>query len=480
MTPTVVHFAPLDWAVVGAFVAALCTLGFSARLRQTTMLQFLAAGRTLTLPVFVATLVSTWYGGILGVGESAVTYGLGTWLLFGVPYYVFALIYALYFAGRVRTGDQLSLPERLEARWGRGVGLVGAVLVLLLAVPAAQVYMLGVLIQCFTGWSVLPSLLVGAVVVTAFLLKGGLLADARVGILAFALMFVGFIVIDVYAVVHHPIAQVMPALRAGNLLQFNGGVGWIGVFSFFVLGAWTLVDPAFHQRVTSSASPQVGRRGVFVSILFWMLFDVLSLVAGLYAIGLLAKLPADPVALYPAFGDAILPPGLKGLFFVGMAGTITSALAGYTLVSGATVGREIAARIFREEDDGRITSWSRAGLFVGSSVAVVVALQVHSVVDIWYGYSGAIVGALLLPISFAYLGRAASKITPLAVALSMAASFLVAAAWMRQAMRTGNPSMNVSWYRQTFSLGTLIPALAVSGAILGVAALVQRPLAGDG
>ena len=480
MTPTVVHFAPGDWAVLGLFIAAVLTLGFSARLRQSTMLQFLAAGRTLTLPVFVATLVSTWYGGILGAGEAAATYGLGTWLLLGVPYYVFALIYALYFAGRVRTNDQLSLPERLELRWGPGVGLVGAGLVLLLAVPAAQVYMLGVLIQCFTGWAVLPSLLVGALVVTGFLLKGGLLADARVGMLAFVLMYVGFFAIDAYAVAHHPVAEIMPALRAHKLLQVTGGVGWIGVISFFMLGAWTLVDPAFHQRVTSSASPEVGRRGVLISILFWMLFDVLSLVAGLYAIALLTTPPSDPVALYPAFGDAILPAGLKGLFFVGMAGTITSALAGYTLVSGATVGREIMARLRRESNEARITAWSRGGLFVGAAVAVVVALQVHSVVEIWYGYSGAIVGALLLPVCFAYLGRPMKRISPIAASLSMAVSFLVAAGWMFEAMRTGNRDMNVFWLRQTFSLGTLIPALAVSGAILGTAALVQRPAAGEG
>ncbi|HLK15223.1 MAG TPA: hypothetical protein VKT78_10490 [Fimbriimonadaceae bacterium] len=479
MTPVTVHFALLDWIVFGLFVAALLSLGLSARLRETTILQFLAAGRTLTLPVFVATLVSTWYGGILGAGEATATYGIGTWLLLGVPYYVFALVYAQFFAGRVRENDQLSLPERLELRWGRSSGLVGAGLVLLLAVPAAQVYMLAVLIQCFTGWEPLPSLLVGALAVTAFLLKGGLLADARVGLLAFVLMYVGFIALDVYAASHHPFATILPSLRTQKLLNPSGGIGGIGVLTFFLLGAWTLVDPAFHQRVTSSASPKVGRRGVLISILFWMLFDFLSLVAGLYAMGLLAKPPADLVALYPAFGEAILPTGLKGLFIVGMAGTITSALAGYTLVSGATFGREIVARLRGDADERSITAWSRAGLFVGAAVAVVVALQVHSVVEIWYGYSGAIVGALLIPVSLAYLGKTRGRLSPGVVNASMLLSFGVAAAWMIDAIRTDNPSMNVLWFKQTFSLGTLIPALAISGAILGVAALVQRPAVGE-
>ncbi|MCA9785382.1 MAG: hypothetical protein KC488_02410, partial [Candidatus Cloacimonetes bacterium] len=56
--------------------------------------QFLSAGRRITLPVFVATLVCTWYGGILGVGEFTWTWGLVNWLALGVFYYVFALLYA--------------------------------------------------------------------------------------------------------------------------------------------------------------------------------------------------------------------------------------------------------------------------------------------------------------------------------------------------------------------------------------------------
>lgn len=474
-----VHFAALDWLVVGLFLAGVLALGFSARLRQNSILQFLAAGRALTLPMFVATLVSTWYGGILGVGESISTYGVGSWLLLGLPYYVFALIYALYFARRVRAEDQLSLPERLALKWGKGAGLVGAGLVLLLAVPAAQVYMLGVLIQVFTGWTMLPCLILGGVTVAAFLLKGGLLADVRVGMLGFVLMYVGFIAIDLYCLASHPVGTIIPTLRQQDHLKFDGGIGPVGVFSFFILGAWTLVDPGFHQRVTSSASPEVGRKGVLISILFWMLFDLLSMTAGLYAVALLPKLPDDLVAIFPIFGDQILPPGLKGLFFIGMAGTIVSALAGYTLVSGATVGREIIARLKPEMTDAGATAWSRVGLFVGCAIAIVVALSVHSVVDIWYSYSGAIVGALLIPISVAYLVKGRVGIGPVAVWTSMAASFLAAILWMAQGLRTENPYLNVHWLGETFSLGTLAPALAVSGIILGVAALLKRRTAGD-
>ena len=92
-----VKLAPADFVVLGAFFAVLLTLGFSARIKENTSLQLVAAGRKLTLPLFLATLVTTWYGGVLGTwpvqnhGEPAVlfcfiylfmaAYGGGAWSL---------------------------------------------------------------------------------------------------------------------------------------------------------------------------------------------------------------------------------------------------------------------------------------------------------------------------------------------------------------------------------------------------------------
>ena len=69
-----------------------------ARRPASGAVDYLVAGRRLTLPAFVATLVSTWYGGILGVGEYAWRHGLSNWLVFGVPYYLYAAVFAFLLA----------------------------------------------------------------------------------------------------------------------------------------------------------------------------------------------------------------------------------------------------------------------------------------------------------------------------------------------------------------------------------------------
>lgn len=474
----------LDLFVVGLFVIGLAALGFSARLRENSVLQYLAAGRNLSLPAFVATLVSTWYGGILGIGESVFAFGLGTWILMGLPYYVFGIAYALWLASSVREADQISIPERFEARFGRVPALVGAVLLFLLAAPAAHVLMLGVLVNATTGLPIAPAVLVAVVIGTLFLWKGGLLADVRVAILAFVMMYVGFAVIAIYSLANSPPAQAFADLRSTPLWTWDGGQGPLFVLSFFILGAWTLVDPGFHQRVASAASPAIGRRGVLISVGFWMLFDLLSITAGLYAVVILPDSLAsanslDRLAAFPRLGMEVLPPGLRALFFCGMLGTIVSALVGYGLISGATLGREIFSRIRGEANEVHIQRWSKLGIAVSFALAVIVGLSLQSVVTLWYAWAGAVVGAMLIPLLASYTAHGLAHVSGSTIAWVTAIAAAVSLGWMVYGQRTGNPYLSVQLGNETLSVGTLLPGLAISAIGLGgahfLAIIRKRP-----
>jgi len=469
----VLNLGPLDAFVLLAFLAAILCLGFSAKLRDNTLLQYLAAGRNLSMPAFVATLVSTWYGGVLAVGDGIKEFGFGVILLLGVPYYVFALMYALFFAERVRGSEQISIPEKLSQRWGKATGLVGAGLVFMLAVPAAHVLMLGTMLHLFTGWGLNVSTVIATVVGTLFLYKGGLLADVRAGMLAFAMMYIGFFVIAGWCLTHYPPSHVIAHLDP-SLKHLDGGQGWLGFLSFFILGSWTLVDPGFHQRVASARSPAVGKKGLYVCVAFWALFDILSTITGLYAVSILSP-SLSGLEFFPRLGNQILPPGLKAIFLCGLTGTILSAMVGYTLVSGATFGREFVARLKPGLPDAQIKLYTRTGFAVACFFAIVIAFQVQNVVvDLWYAYAGVVVGALLLPVSAAYLAKFKLKSASGWITASMIGAFITSFAWLLWCKRTQNDEYMVSIAGHKFGLGTIIPGLIVSAIVLGLGEAAGR------
>ncbi len=472
------HLAPIDFVVIAIFIVAILALGFSAKLRDNSVLSYLVAGRNLSLPAFVATLVSTWYGGILAIGDSVKAYGVGTILLSGIPYYFFALVYSIYFAKRVRGADQISIPERLELRYGRKVALLGAVFLFMLAVPSAHVLMLGTMVHLFTGWTLRVSIIVATLGGSLFLYKGGLLADVRAGLLAFVMMYVGFFVIVIWCVTHYPPSQMLAKVDP-TLLRFDGGQNFFTVASFFILGAWTLVDPGFHQRVSSAANPDLSRKGVNISIGFWMLCDLLSTATGLYALVMLSP-KAGGLTYFPELGDKVLPPGLKAIFLCGLTGTVLSATVGYTLVSGATFGREIVARLRPTLDGSGVKLWTRVGFFVASSVAITILLlllrngDINVVVDIWYDYGGILVGALLLPVCMAFLPQNRVRLGSQWVVSSMALAFIVSFSSWIDGKRTNSGYLEVYLAGQKFSLGTLVPGLLVSATVLGLGEVVGR------
>ncbi|MDP7036359.1 MAG: sodium:solute symporter family protein, partial [Candidatus Marinimicrobia bacterium] len=92
----------LDWLAIGIYVALLLSLGFYKSPKKDNDKDFILAGRKLSLPGLVATLVATWYGGILGVGENTYNYGIQTWFIFALPYYVFGLLFAFFLAPKIR------------------------------------------------------------------------------------------------------------------------------------------------------------------------------------------------------------------------------------------------------------------------------------------------------------------------------------------------------------------------------------------
>ena len=73
----------IDILVLTLYVGFLILIGlFRHNQSSNSPEEYILAGRSLSLPAFTATLVTTWYGGILGIGENTFLYGIQTWFIF--------------------------------------------------------------------------------------------------------------------------------------------------------------------------------------------------------------------------------------------------------------------------------------------------------------------------------------------------------------------------------------------------------------
>ncbi|MDZ7821516.1 MAG: hypothetical protein U5N26_06730 [Candidatus Marinimicrobia bacterium] len=81
-----ISLTSFDIVIISLYFFMLILIGFIRRKKDGKAEDFLLSGRRLTLPLFVMTLVSTWYGGILGIGEFTYLHGLSNWFVMGFPH----------------------------------------------------------------------------------------------------------------------------------------------------------------------------------------------------------------------------------------------------------------------------------------------------------------------------------------------------------------------------------------------------------
>jgi SSS family solute:Na+ symporter len=448
----------IDYALILVYLIAQLTVGFIRRLgKDSPAAEVILGGRMLTLPAFVASLVSTWYGGILGVSEYSYNYGLSNWLVFGVPYYLAAFLFAVFLARKARQSESLTIPDRLASAYGDKTAAAGGIVIFLMTVPAAYVLMLGSLAEQLFGWPYWTGVVLGTLLSGVYLYMGGFRSVVRTDILQFVLMFLGFAVLVIVLVTQYGgLSFIQERVPETHLTWHGGRSGWY-IAVWYVIALATLVEPAFFQRCYAAKSERVARNGIFISIICWAVFDFMTTSCGLYARALLPDL-ADPVAAYPLLAAKVLPAGLFGLFLLGVLATVMSTVDSYAFIAASTFGNDILRRLGLIGED-KVTRFTQLGLVITMALAIILALFFRSVVEIWYVFGSVGTPALLVPVFTAFVGK--RRLPPNWALTSVILSGGVALVWWTSQYLS--PATEF-W----LNLQPIFPGLAVSLVIFGL------------
>lgn len=395
-------FTLIDWSLIATYFLFLIWLSWKKGWHSDSEEEFLLSGRKVTLPAFVATLVSTWYGGILGIGEWSYQFGISQWLILGAPFYLFSAFFAIFLAGKIRMNKALTIPEAIADRYGEKAGRLSALPIFVLVSPAPYILMLGLLFQYLSGGEA-PFLLYASLVAlfsVLYITIGGFGAVIRTDMLQVILMFGGFILLLFFAAGEFGGFGTLLSSVSETHLDITGGNSWQYILVWFFIALWTFVDPSFHQRSAAAESPETARNGIFISIGFWIFFDFLTCFAGLYAFAILGGGLENPVLAYPILADHILPVGIKGLFFVSLLAIIMSTLDSYLFISGQTLGRDYLRAYFPAVDPTLLT---RAGILLSALLGILLIIIYPSVIDLWYVIGSVFIPGMLIPVLGIYL-----------------------------------------------------------------------------
>lgn len=388
-----ISFSYLDYLTLGLFFSALLAIGFLyGRKSKDNIEDYYLSSRQIGLALFVMTNVATWYGGILGIGEFVYRYGLLSWTTQGLPYYIFAALFAFLFAKKVRESNALTLPDKVEQAIGKKTAALSSLLIFVLTTPAPYLLMTAYLLQLIFQIDFFTALIIAAVLSSVYIIKGGYRADVYTDVFLFLIMFLGFGIGAFVAINNFGGMNFLKTYLPENHLRFDGGQSPFFIIVWFFIALWTFVDPGFYQRTASVKSSKIAVYGILISIIFWFLFDFLTTTFGLYSKAVLVNLD-NPVLSFPIFADRILSSGLKGIFFAALFATIISTLNSFLILSGAALGKDFASRVFIKESLSENSSTLAVyGVIISLLFSIGFCLAAKSVVEMWY-----LIGSLCVP-----------------------------------------------------------------------------------
>ncbi|MGQ9644675.1 MAG: sodium:solute symporter family protein, partial [Ignavibacterium sp.] len=377
--------------VILILFSLILSIGFisSGKIKDTT--DYLLAGRNLNLFLFVLVTVSTWYGGILGVGEFTYRYGLLSWFTQGFPYYFFAFLFAIFFAKKIRQASLFTIPDKLYEVYGKKVSLLSAVIVFILVSPAPYLLMTATLMKEIFQIDFLLALIISFILSGSYLIRGGFRSNVYVDAFQFFVMFIGFILAVVICFNSFGGMEFLSEKLPESHLKFTGNASVTFIIVWFLIALWTFADPGFHQRAYAAKNGNVAKWGIIISIFFWALFDFLTTTTGLFARAVFTNLE-QPIMAFPFLAEKIFSPGLKGIFYAGMFATIISTLNSFLFLSATTIGRDFFYRIKPDVSDEKLKSFTSLGIILAGIISIMISYFIPSVVEIWYT-----IGSLFIP-----------------------------------------------------------------------------------
>ncbi|WKD61431.1 Sodium/glucose cotransporter [Corynebacterium ciconiae DSM 44920] len=170
----------VDYAIVALYFVFVLGIGWAARSRVSSSIDFFLSGRSLPAWVTGLAFISANLGAVEIVGMSAngVQYGFQTMHYFwigAVPAMVFLGIVMMpfYYGSKVR-----SVPEFMLRRFGPGAHLVNAIsfAVAQLLIAGINLLLLAKVVNSLLGWPLIVTLIIAAVIVLSYITLGGLSA----------------------------------------------------------------------------------------------------------------------------------------------------------------------------------------------------------------------------------------------------------------------------------------------------------------
>ncbi|MEZ5357001.1 MAG: hypothetical protein R2762_30540 [Bryobacteraceae bacterium] len=369
------------WPVVIFMAISLCIGLYTYTQVQGSSQRFTVCGKSMPFLVIGTALMAQAVDGNATLGNTSLTFSNGVWTGVMIP---IGLAVSLFIVGRFLAAplnrmNLMTLPEFFFRRYDKNTELLVSALTIVCftVVIAGNLAAVAWILSTVSGLSYTTALLIGAAVIVAYTMAGGLYSAIWTDFFQIHIAIIGFVASAIWVVSTRGWDNLLAAVPAGKLglaglTQVESGalVNWAGMISL-ALGNAMALD--FMERVFAARSPETARNGCYYAGAWTLVIGACATILGLAAIPALTEV-SDSRMVLPLFGSLHLPYWMGMMVFVGVLGASMSTANGAMLVISVVLARNVVQRwSAREYSDSFMLRLSRLMALPTACAAALVA-----------------------------------------------------------------------------------------------------------
>ncbi len=455
---------------IAIYFVALFSVGAILAFRVKSQEDFMVAGRKLTAPILVGTLLATWIGSGDIFSVSDLSYHHGYSSLIGSAGGWLGIIVVFFIAGRVRTFGQYTVPDILEVRYNKWARLLATITTIIAYITIVSYQFRG------GGWVLniisdgkIPmetAMIIVAVFVVLYTLTAGMLSVAYLDVINGILILVGVFIAIPFLISHvggleYIVNNVPPRKDAvlGNMTAIQA-MGYFVPTLLLALGNGNM-----YQRFFSAKNPREAQKSVIGWIIGVIVIGValqsLAVIGSSYFKNLPANESGKIIILVAHQGMPVI---VGCILIAAIMAIIISTANSFLLVPATNVMRDIYQRFINPEiSDRSIVFFSRVMVIILGMMAFALIQFFPRILDAAYA-AYTVYGAGLTPALMAVFFW--KRATPHAGVASILAGMVITVIWEIVRKIQGD---------LLFGIPAIYPALFGSLFCLIVISLMQNP-----
>jgi SSS family transporter len=367
------------------YILLQLAIGVWASRRIATEADYLVAGRRLGPVLATFSIFATWFGAETCIGSAGAIYTDGLSGGSGDPfgYALCLLLMGVVFAVPLWKRGLLTLGDLFRQRFSPGVERLAVILMVPTSLmwAAAQIRAFGQVLTVASGVELDVMIGAAAIVVIAYTVFGGLLADAVTDVVLGAVLLLGLAILLVAVLMAAPdVGAALSSIPAERLNPFHPGdrplMEMVEAWAIPILGS--VMAQELVARVIAARSPELARRATLAGTGIYFIAGLVPAVLGLMGASLLPGL-SDPEQLLPRLAQQYLPTVLYVIFAGALVSAILSTVDSALLACGSLTAHNLVAPLLRAPSDRLKLKLARIAVVAFGLAAWVLALRADGV-----------------------------------------------------------------------------------------------------